>query len=682
MAATAYYNGVTTALTIRRPCAWADTIISAATETAMTLDEFRSEYHLLDKVSNGPVETYHAQAAAGAMVMVHFLRGAEAHRQSILQHIERLQPDLRRKVLRTLDIDGATVIVTRFILDMPSFEEWLHQGARVEPEPPVNHEQPVDSPSGFTGMFEAAPPPMAATPSDQIGIDAPAARTPALAEEPVAEEPVAEEPVAEEPVAEEPVAKAPGELTLMFQRLASEPTAQQPEIGLPEWGTAPEPQPPTVEPPLVRRAEAAAPSHAVSTDLDEEAPSGVLDQAVVEPPIPDPSGMEDAAPRPQEPGEFTRLFAVADFGSAANYESPIEAPPAGPAAPTAAEPTAPAPAEPPARVAKRPPAVEDAEWQEPAGRAAPHTEPGEFTRMFRTAAQPLASDPSAPPAFPEAAALQGRDSAAASRPTASEPGAAPAPEIPLASTPPRPPAALPQSFAGSPASPPASTHPPHQAPGPGEFTQMFGSAIHPDGVAGRVPPIPPSSSNEPSGAGWVYDERTAPPPPPRSWSEPSRNDAAPPAAGTGAPGSYTQAFGARIMPPAPPPQSPPAQQPDLSGAGLFGGSPAGGSGGAGGDDYFARLAGSSTPSRMPPVTPLAQPPAGGPLPDAGPSEFTRMISAMPSAPSHPTPPPAATVRPPDAPPAGAGGDRWLIMGMVGVLVVAVLFVLLFVLLGG
>ncbi|MGH7573677.1 MAG: hypothetical protein ACREM1_00900 [Longimicrobiales bacterium] len=91
----------------------------------MTIDQFRAEYHLLDRVSDGTVQTYHAQAAAGVMVMVHFLRGTESRNAAILERIERLEAGWRQKVIRIIDVDGVTAVVTRFILELTSFEDWL-----------------------------------------------------------------------------------------------------------------------------------------------------------------------------------------------------------------------------------------------------------------------------------------------------------------------------------------------------------------------------------------------------------------------------------------------------------------------------------------------------------------------------------------------------------------------------
>ena len=61
----------------------------------MTGEEFRSQYHLLNCVSQGDIETHHAQAATGAMVMVHYLRGSDDANARVRSAIERLLPDAR-----------------------------------------------------------------------------------------------------------------------------------------------------------------------------------------------------------------------------------------------------------------------------------------------------------------------------------------------------------------------------------------------------------------------------------------------------------------------------------------------------------------------------------------------------------------------------------------------------------
>src|SRR6185369_16646753 len=71
----------------------------------LTTEQFRSEYHLLDRVAEGAVETYHAQAATGAMVMVHYLRGSAAETAEIEAAVEGLDPEKRRKVLSTVEVD-------------------------------------------------------------------------------------------------------------------------------------------------------------------------------------------------------------------------------------------------------------------------------------------------------------------------------------------------------------------------------------------------------------------------------------------------------------------------------------------------------------------------------------------------------------------------------------------------
>src|SRR5690606_30505238 len=135
----------------------------------MTGEQFRSKYHLLDRVSTGPVETHHAQAATGAMVMVHFLRGSPQDNAAVIAHLQRLAPGHASRVLRTVEVDGVSAIITRFILDFVTFDDWLRDGVLPEPtlavEVPVVHSpdpvQPADPPVDGTladSSLSAAPP--------------------------------------------------------------------------------------------------------------------------------------------------------------------------------------------------------------------------------------------------------------------------------------------------------------------------------------------------------------------------------------------------------------------------------------------------------------------------------------------------------------------------------------------
>jgi hypothetical protein len=106
------------------------------------------------------------------------------------------------------------------------------------------------------------------------------------------------------------------------------------------------------------------------------------------------------------------------------------------------------------------------------------------------------------------------------------------------------------------------------------------------------------------------------------------------------------------------------------------------------DDYLSRLAGAGrspvqqTPLHPPPPAPPAS--LHTPPQASGPSEFTRVISAMPgpAASGQPTPlPPPRAPTPAQPAPAPTSG-RWLAIGIGAVVVAAILFVVLIVVTGG
>src|SRR5262245_56314842 len=97
--------------------------------SAMTTEQFSRAYHLLDRVTEGAVETYHAQAATGAMVMVHYLRGSASDNAAVQNLVERLDGERKRKILSSIEVDGVPAIVTRFILEFSSLREWLGAGS-------------------------------------------------------------------------------------------------------------------------------------------------------------------------------------------------------------------------------------------------------------------------------------------------------------------------------------------------------------------------------------------------------------------------------------------------------------------------------------------------------------------------------------------------------------------------
>ncbi len=239
-----------------------------------------------------------------------------------------------------------------------------------------------------------------------------------------------------------------------------------------------------------------------------------------------------APPVASEPGEFTRLFQTAAVPAA---------PPAAPAPPAvanipqaslapAAEPKPQPPATPPASPLDSPPLPPPVAAQPVPPPVA--SEPGEFTRLFQTAAVPAAAPAaSTPPAI-------------ANIPQAPlAPAAEPKPQPPV-----RPPASPPAS---PPLPPPVAVQPvpPPVASEPGEFTRLFQASTVPAAApaapalpaAGIIPQPPLAPAAEPKPQPPVVLPASPPAPPPPSLAPtpvapaPAPSLAPPPVAATPAP---------------------------------------------------------------------------------------------------------------------------------------------------
>jgi hypothetical protein len=372
----------------------------------MTAEQFSAEYHLLNSVSSGAIETYHAHAATGAMVMVHFLRGSQQENDEIVDLLARQRADRHKKVMRTVDVDGATAVVTRFILDITTFREWLIEGVGTEPPqpappppPPVALDPPVlatpaHTPGEITRMFmtaagDAPPPSPAPSPAPVVPSAAPrpepgeltrmfsAIQPEAVVPAPLPPPSPPPPPQLAHPVAPPPApplapppppAHTPGELTMMFAPVAPPPAEP---LHIPE--PAPPPPPPLFTPPPAPR-------------LQEP----VLDFGAITPKKDEP------------PGNYTRMFAAADYAAA-------PPPPSAPVLPVTPQ-TDPAPL---LRtndtyvdrlyridVPETPPPPAPSAYQEPAAFAAYGAgEPSEFTRVIASfAPPPIAAAPAPAPA--------------------------------------------------------------------------------------------------------------------------------------------------------------------------------------------------------------------------------------------------------------------------------------------
>lgn len=106
---------------------------------SMTREEFDAKYRLLQQVTQGDVKTFYAQASTGTMIMVHFLEGDSEQNQALLARMERLEPEDREQIVKIADLEGSTVVVSRFIMDFHSLPHWLESRvqATMSSSPPV-----------------------------------------------------------------------------------------------------------------------------------------------------------------------------------------------------------------------------------------------------------------------------------------------------------------------------------------------------------------------------------------------------------------------------------------------------------------------------------------------------------------------------------------------------------------
>jgi hypothetical protein len=390
-------------------------------------------------------------------------------------------------------------------------------------------------------------------------------------------------------------------------------------------------------------------------DLPPPAPSPGDAAQPADPPAA-PSTPGPAVPEEDEAGEFTRMFRAASDPASGPAPPPAAPPPQAAAPPPPASGTS----VPPLSSTAAPGAAEVADTASPlradSPPAAGPTGPGEFTRLFQapTVPAPPPRQPQTPPAEPSAAADADSFTAMFRSPAASTPPPSPPPhQAPPAGPPPGAPSARPAAPVES---------------GEGEFTRMIRAAT---GLDRNAPPSSGAPSQPPS---------PLQPPPPVSPPLPPSSPPVRPVPGQPSapapPGEFTSWFAKQTGP----------SESDFR-PGPVGGRPGQGSSGGptigpAADDYLSRLSGGGAKPAGP-VPPAARapdpwsPPQAGPPPmRSGPGEYTRIFSAPPPPGPGPLPPP-----PPAPPPAGPS-RKWLIGGLIGIFVLALLFVALFALLGG
>ncbi|MGI9627626.1 MAG: hypothetical protein ACR2QM_12370 [Longimicrobiales bacterium] len=262
----------------------------------MTKDEFNERYELLERVSDGEVETHHALHPSGAVVMVHLVRGSAEFQGRVLEAVEQLrQEGPKGHVFYVHDVEGLPVVVTRFAMDFVTLESWLASlGAPLEKGPDANLTIVDTRPPGLeqgepTLAFEA-PPPQAPTktiqqvrPSDPGGASAPAGS---------------------DSPPPPPVKDSPGEFTRMFQAVGGA-DAKAPPVEEPTT-ESPKPTPPSDEvDPWTDPARRPSSTSTTKEGPGEftrmfQAAGGTVDETKPTPKPPDKPAARD--------GEFTRLF--------------------------------------------------------------------------------------------------------------------------------------------------------------------------------------------------------------------------------------------------------------------------------------------------------------------------------------------------------------------------------------
>jgi hypothetical protein len=276
----------------------------------MTSAEFQERYHLVRQVTDGPVESHHAVATTGAVVMVHMLDSARPEEiDEIFDLLGRLHPDVGGRVLESTHVDGRPVIVTRFLAEFRSLREWLEEHARDPAEggsSPVPFVAPLPSgtsapPGAGPGSVSAPPIPSLPEERQEPGEFTRLFRAQRPPGDPEGTRP-AEMPAPPGPEGDE----APGEFTQLF-RAHGPPAPQIPppvEEGpassvAPPSHPAPEPSPPAPSPPP-SRPPPPPPPPTYPAPPPPQRPSQ---------PTSSSSATSGAGSSSEGPGEFTRWFA-------------------------------------------------------------------------------------------------------------------------------------------------------------------------------------------------------------------------------------------------------------------------------------------------------------------------------------------------------------------------------------
>jgi hypothetical protein len=402
--------------------------------------EFNSRYQVIRTVTQGAVRTHHAFASTGNVVMVHEIDPSAAQEAVLLAGmIARLGDSERERILDVMEVEGTTMIVTRFLLEHETLRGWLeaslsHHGAagtaETMPVPPPVEESPragasprtgqpsppseppdpkpapdpnvareigaQEGPGEFTRLFRAQPPPAEPPPASPEG-SGPEGSGNVPEVEAEGRDPEAEAPGSGQAPRprEAPVDEGPGEFTRMFQAVVA-PTSPAPEE---EQGT---PAPARRE---ETNTEAAGPGRPPSSPtLPTTSGPSVID-------TPDPTPQPEVREESRGPGEFTRIFGAQNPGP--SHPTPAEPPVRGGyplnrddeyrsrLGPTpASTPLPPTPSPPHSPDAQEDPGPGPLDLPRPPSAPPP---PGEYTRIIQAMDRPTPGPtavPGAPPGHP------------------------------------------------------------------------------------------------------------------------------------------------------------------------------------------------------------------------------------------------------------------------------------------
>ena len=126
----------------------------------MTGDDFRDRYQILTRLTRGNTSTFLARAANGDRVMVHVLETPPEETRDLLARVARLTGSRDRRVREVLRHRGVDVVVTDYLDDFESLDEWL-PASGPEPRSESAGEAPAREDAGeageFTRLFQQPP---------------------------------------------------------------------------------------------------------------------------------------------------------------------------------------------------------------------------------------------------------------------------------------------------------------------------------------------------------------------------------------------------------------------------------------------------------------------------------------------------------------------------------------------